>query len=658
MVKTFIRRIISLIEWFMYKLIGPKQREFFKNKLTDKQKHFIKKFMFSGKWQRQEIGLAKHRLYNLGFTKRAFSHLQDLSRKKDEPYLSRLANWELALWHANLYSKEDARKCLDLLQQATHDEKDPARLRQKTIMEAECYEILGDILAAKQVLAPILDNEEHPDVYLAAANLESDMSRRMDWINKALQLYNITPITLDEEKMGNEPAYDCIVSERKNSQVETTNTPKVTVIVPVYNAEDVIHTSLDAILSQTWTNLEVLVVDDCSKDSTVNVVEEYVKQDSRIRLIKAEKNGGAYVARNLALQEATGDFVTINDADDWSHSEKIEIQVRHLMKNPEIIGNTSQQARATNDLKFYRRGKPGTYIFSNMSSFLFRRKEVMEKLGFWHCVRFAADSEFIRRIKKVFGEKAIVELPTGPLSFQRQTSTSLTGNSAFGYHGYKMGVRREYEESHDYFHQTSENLYYGFPEQTPPFAVPEPMWPIREEKPNGYRHFDVIYASDFRADEQTVMTEVKEIRSLIKKGLRIGLAQLFQYELSPDKKVNRIIRDLLNGDTVQMVVYGEKITCHTLMIRRLPVLKDWQKYIPEVKTDDIRIVVDQLSQPNSETASNYINQCEKHLKEYFGKSGIWYPQSPNVRKVLQNDVNSVTLSNKAWNQGELIIEKQ
>ncbi len=145
----------------------------------------------------------------------------------------------------------------------------------------------------------------------------------------------------------------------------------MTVIIPAYNVEHVIRSSLDSVLAQTWTNLEIIVVDDCSTDTTVEIVKTYVQRDARVQLIRTETNSGPYVARNLALSQATGDFVTVNDADDWSHPKKIETQVQHLIENPSVIANTSQQARATESLRFYRRGKPGEYIFANLSSLMF-----------------------------------------------------------------------------------------------------------------------------------------------------------------------------------------------------------------------------------------------------------------------------------------------
>src|SRR5699024_3450848 len=136
---------------------------------------------------------------------------------------------------------------------------------------------------------------------------------------------------------------------------------------------------------------------------------------------------GPYTARNIALQHATGDFVTVNDADDWSHEKKIEIQAKHLQENTRVIANTSSHARLTEDLLLYRRGTPGRYLFPNMSSIMFRRKAIEQKLGYWDSVRFAADGEFKRRLIRTFGKESYVDLETGPLSLPRQSVTSLTG---------------------------------------------------------------------------------------------------------------------------------------------------------------------------------------------------------------------------------------
>src|SRR5699024_8247684 len=160
----------------------------------------------------------------------------------------------------------------------------------------------------------------------------------------------------------------------------------------------------------------------------------------------------------------------------------------------------------------------------NMSSIMFRRKPVVEKIGYWDSVRFAADGEFKRRLIRQFGEQSYVDLDSAPLSLPRQTVSSLTGSSAFGYNGFFMGVLKEYVASLEHFHQQTENFYYSYPLKQRPFPVPEPMWPQREVKGNNRRNFSLTLAADFRKSKR----EVEHFLQQTKKPL--GLVQLYTYD--------------------------------------------------------------------------------------------------------------------------------
>lgn len=98
----------------------------------------------------------------------------------------------------------------------------------------------------------------------------------------------------------------------------------ISVIVPAYNAEASIKSTIDSIINQTYKKIEVLVVDDGSKDSTSEIVESY--KDDRIKLIKKE-NGGVSSARNLGIKKSKGDYVAFCDSDDVWSLDKLEKQV-------------------------------------------------------------------------------------------------------------------------------------------------------------------------------------------------------------------------------------------------------------------------------------------------------------------------------------------
>lgn len=102
--------------------------------------------------------------------------------------------------------------------------------------------------------------------------------------------------------------------------------PSVSIIVPAYNAEDTIGSTLSSLINQTFANIEVIVIDDGSSDNTMEVVEQYCATDSRVYLIKKE-NGGAGAARNAGLEKASGDFITFVDSDDLLNQFAIQVMV-------------------------------------------------------------------------------------------------------------------------------------------------------------------------------------------------------------------------------------------------------------------------------------------------------------------------------------------
>lgn len=90
----------------------------------------------------------------------------------------------------------------------------------------------------------------------------------------------------------------------------------ISVIVPVYNAEKYLKTCLDSLISQTYTNFEVLCVDDGSTDHSLDILRFYEKKDNRIKVF-IQENAGPAAARNKALQYASGNYISFVDADDY-----------------------------------------------------------------------------------------------------------------------------------------------------------------------------------------------------------------------------------------------------------------------------------------------------------------------------------------------------
>ena len=115
--------------------------------------------------------------------------------------------------------------------------------------------------------------------------------------------------------------------------VSTNPQPLVSIITPAYNSCKYISATIDSVLAQTCTNWELIIVDDCSTDNTVQIINEYIKKDKRIILIKNETNCGQSKSRNLALNQVKGRFIAFLDSDDIWHSNKLEKQINFSLDN-------------------------------------------------------------------------------------------------------------------------------------------------------------------------------------------------------------------------------------------------------------------------------------------------------------------------------------
>src|SRR5690625_395771 len=218
-----------------------------------------------------------------------------------------------------------------------------------------------------------------------------------------------------------------------------------------------------------------------------------------------------------------------------------------------------------------------------------------------------------------------------------------------------MGARKEYAESYSNYHKEATSLRYDFPQEPRPFPVPEPMLPTQEEKTNGRRHFDVIIASEFRLLGGTNMSNIEEIKAQKKQGLRTGIIQMSRYDLNSIKEINPKVRELINGDDVQMLVYGEEVSCDVLIVRHPPILQEWQKYIPTIKARHVYVIMNQPPKreysKDGKTLYN-LKPCVKHLQSYFGTSGTWYPIGPLIRETLtmhhKKERKLITLASEDW----------
>lgn len=123
----------------------------------------------------------------------------------------------------------------------------------------------------------------------------------------------------------------------------------VSVIIPVYNAEEFIGKTLDSVLNQTYKNFEIVLVDDCSKDNSQQIIKKYQASHSEIVYFRQSTNQGAGAARNKALELAKGQYVAFLDADDLWYPQKIEKQIRLLETKKGAFSYTAIEMIDKND---------------------------------------------------------------------------------------------------------------------------------------------------------------------------------------------------------------------------------------------------------------------------------------------------------------------
>ena len=112
--------------------------------------------------------------------------------------------------------------------------------------------------------------------------------------------------------------------------------PKISIIMPVYNAEKFLDESVRSVLNQTFNDFEFIIVNDCSTDNSLNIIKGYLKKDKRIVLIKNKKNIGVAASRSKGLKIAKGKYIVVFDADDVCLKNRLELQYAFMERNKEI----------------------------------------------------------------------------------------------------------------------------------------------------------------------------------------------------------------------------------------------------------------------------------------------------------------------------------
>lgn len=263
------------------------------------------------------------------------------------------------------------------------------------------------------------------DVFITASQIEKnagDSKQQLQHINSMLALHNLAPVNSSSEELAITPGF---LSTETSKIIEDNRL--VSIIMTTYKRDPLLNAAINSILNQTYRNLELIIVDDCSPDDNFSNLEQLAREDQRIRVFQMEENGGTYVAKNFGMTKAKGDFIGFMDSDDYCHAQRIEFQMSSMEEHPSVMGITHDYFRIdeSSDIEFRGIGALRMACIS-----LLIRREVMHDIGFFDSLRVGADTEYIERIEAKYGQERRLRLRI-PSMFMMLHTKSLTGGGPF-----------------------------------------------------------------------------------------------------------------------------------------------------------------------------------------------------------------------------------
>lgn len=419
--------------------------------------------------------------------------------------------------------------------------------------------------------------------------------------------------------------------------------PLVSVIMPTYNRGHELETAVRSVLSQTWTNLELLVVDDFSQESSRALVQRLAGSDSRIRVLRQDSNRGAYAARNLGLVHAAGEYVTVHDDDDWSHPRKIERQVRLLEERPDEVACLSWHCRVSESLSFVRTGPRPSYVHRNFSSLLFRREPVLQKAGCWQTVRKGGDQEFVDRLAQLNGRPLARDLLT-PTSFTRAAPGSLTSGERA--RGHLDNRRWLYLHAFRAWHRRGPGVV--GPDDESPFPVPASVKGTATEVAR-----DVVLAADLRSGV-AMEGVVQDAAAALRAGLRVGLLHVH----SPRSAGRRVLDESVAGVVSQgadLLGLEDSGRVGLMVVRSLAATQFLDGSRTCLRPDRVVMVVDRFPIDDDGAVSGFdLGSCAKNLQLLFGVEPTIATTKAGVLPRLVALVGSESVAAEPWSAGSVL----
>ena len=452
----------------------------------------------------------------------------------------------------------------------------------------------------------------------------SDKAGWLARLNDPITRRGLEPIVLWE---GQSSPFDRLSA---NAHPVPSGGPLVTVIMTTYRPGEPLITAVRSILGQTWTALELVIVDDGSGDEFAEVLGACAALDDRVRLIRRTANEGTYVSRNVGLASARGDFVTFHDSDDWAHPRRLERQIAPLLAQDSVVATHSIAVRAHDNLTHQWLGYPAQRV--NASSLLFRREPVLSKIGYFDSVRRSADSEYTFRLEAAFGQR--VHKVKDPLSYTRLRETSLS-RSDFAF-GWAAPARAAYRSAYAPWHRAiarGSDPYLPQHQAQRLFPAPTRYLEGHDRSVVSQRHYDVILLDDWLPHNAPFDGALEEMEALRQGGLAVGLLhhEALGRMTRPRKQLDPQIQEAINSGLADWVLPDEEVS-GSLLVARDPWVLQFATSVPTtVRADRVVITVSRppTGYPRLHLAYDPQN-CSDSVRRMFGSEPRWIVAHPSL----------------------------
>jgi O-antigen biosynthesis protein len=441
-----------------------------------------------------------------------------------------------------------------------------------------------------------------------------------DWLSGFNALLPDPGLSIAE---GPGPRFDRIVS---GFAQRVGDAERITTVVTTVRPGAGLITAVRSLVAQTWTNHEILVIDDGSPDGYDEVLAEVAALDPRVRIIRLPENAGTYVARNAGLDAATGDYVTFQDSDDWSHPLRLERQVAPLRADPTIFSTTSVGLRVTGDLGVSRVGFPEIRSY-NISSLMFRRKLALCRVGHLDPIRKGADAEYVERARAVFGRPATHHLGGAPLALIRVSAGSLSGGDYRP--GWMHPARRSYLSAFQAWHR---RVAVG---AAPAQRVRAFTAPRRLRGISGREAYDVVLAGDWTTAGGAAAAGLGQLKALADRGLRVALLHLdvLSHLRHGLPNLDPQTQDLLNAGVLDQVELCDDVRVRLVVARTPAVLQHAPDVPSRIRAD--RVVIE---------ATVAVPSAGRTARRLFGVDPRWAPGGPDGRQLLSTTPGGLPLA--------------